>query len=167
MKKLTLLLSLLIITMATKAQTFTSLPVVNGKVFYQSIVSDTGKTKDILFYAANKWMADGDTEVKKAISIQHQDHGQIIGKGTFIYDYIRYNFTLQIDCKDNKYRVQLYNITYASSGAKPTPIETYNDGLQYTNSLEDKLKAWNLHDKFQDVLASLTNSIKKGANDEF
>jgi len=43
-----------------------------------------------------------------------------------------YNFTVQIDCKDNKYRLRIYNIQYGSAN---TPIEDMVQSLAKSKAL--------------------------------
>jgi len=78
MKKL-LLLSFFLISAFTKAQsTIDSLPEVNGKVVYQVIVNQAGKTQLDLFNAAKKSLFDFYKNPQSVALTEDKDQGQIL-----------------------------------------------------------------------------------------
>jgi hypothetical protein len=80
-----------------------------------------------------------------------------------------YNFTVQIDCKDNTYRIRIYNIQDVV-GTTYTPIDNLMYALinskSYTLGNGGVLKVADLKDRFQtlntvihDVTADITKSM--------
>jgi hypothetical protein len=113
--KTILLLILYVITLNCYSQ---ALPTREGKVFYEQVDTATG-TKAELYQKAKLWFANAFKDSKSVIQVDDKDNGQIVGKGNFDVPYkygvntsAQCNFTVKIDVKDNKYRLQIYNINY-------------------------------------------------------
>jgi hypothetical protein len=103
-----------------------------------------------------------------------KEQGQILGKGSFqksdefralfrVNNDYTFIFKIQIDCKDNKYRIRLYDILYDDTW----PLEGYNDDLKKSKNKMDHQNAYLFDAGFKNIMASLANSIKKAANDDF
>lgn len=179
MKKLLFLAFICISTFAKAQNTLDSLPEVDGKVFYQSIGTVPGKSQDFIFAAANKWMLDnfgGDTG---GILSEDKEQGQILGRCAFTFDEKgslfnpaqnwAFLFSVQIDCKDGKYRIQLYN---AASGVSlfdknAMSLEDYNDDLKTSKSKVNHENAYLLDARFKAVMQSLADAVNKAAKDDF
>lgn len=102
------------------------LPVKDGKIMYERIDSIPGKSKIDLYRKAKVWFAKVFHSSKDVIQLDDQETGQIIGKGNFTYPIKillsaaewRCSFTIQIDLKDNKSRVRLFDLSYSSPGGE-------------------------------------------------
>lgn len=101
----------------TTAKTF---PVKDGKVLYEGVVEVSGKTKDQLYKNAKKWFVDAFRSSKDVIQSDDKDGGQIIGKGWFYStnttEKYRIQTTIQVDCKDGRYRYRIYDIATTVDG---------------------------------------------------
>jgi hypothetical protein len=107
------------------------LPLKDGKVFYEQVDSATA-TKEQLYQRAKLWFANAFKDSRSVIQLDDKDDGQIVGKGNFDVPYkygvntvAQCNFTLKIDVKEAKYRIQVYNINYqwANAGQNTMSIE--------------------------------------------
>jgi hypothetical protein len=144
----TMLLSILtIITVSCYSQ---DLPTKEGKVFYESVDTATG-TKAELYQKVKLWFANAFKDSKSVIQVDDKDNGQLVGKGNFDVPYkygvntsAQCNFTIRIDTKDNKYRIQIYNINYQW-------VNTGNTAM----SIEDLKTAYN--GRYYEKIAPTTN----------
>jgi Domain of unknown function (DUF4468) with TBP-like fold len=126
-----LLLGLFFITLSgLKAQVF---PIVEGKVVYGQIDS-VAATKDELFIRAKVWLVNTFKSAKAVIQLDDKEAGKLMGKGVDTYSFkygINYMdisggiyYTIQIDCKDNKARIRIFNIEQGNTEGVSLPIET-------------------------------------------
>jgi hypothetical protein len=120
MKKLLLLAFLLIakITFAQQQDTIgLNTPLVNGAVVYERVFNAFQKSKPELFDNAQLWFI---RHYKSAdcIQIQNDYTGRIVGSGTEVISFkgplgidvpCNVGLTIQIDCKDGKYRSRIFN----------------------------------------------------------
>jgi len=101
------------------------LPVKDGRLVYEGIVNVTGKSKTDLYNNAKQWFVDYFRSSKDVIQNEDKELGRIVGKGIILLN-IKYNFaygrmwpdriTIQIDCKDEKYRYRIYDMTMTIPG---------------------------------------------------
>jgi hypothetical protein len=126
------------------SRAFGQLPTRDGHVFYESI--DTSSfSKDQLYSKAKLWLVNSFKDSKSVSEIDDKEGGQIVGKGNFVVNYTyaltpstcRFNFIMKIDLKDNKYRLQIYNIIAEFATNFETPIEDISK--QYGKSINKKL----------------------------
>ncbi len=124
MKKIVFLLFFIAsISMNCKSQNF-SLPIDStGDVSYQEVVN-SNLSKDQLYANAQEWIAKTFGDYKNVIQFEDKKNGKLILKGTsYVKHYVEVNiagmnisnseriqFTLTIECRDNKYRYTLDNI---------------------------------------------------------
>jgi hypothetical protein len=141
------LFALLLLPFFASSQTVDSLnlgfPIKGGKVVYESIADVKGIKKEMLYAASKKWISDSFTHSKAVTESEDIETGQIIGKGTanvttksnswMLAGYLyKLEFNIQINCKDDKYRIRIYDITTNTSAAGglissdvKTPLETF------------------------------------------
>lgn len=94
-----------------------NIPLLNGKVIYESVVNVPGKTKIELYANARQWFIDYFKTYKDVIQNDDKDAGLIVGKGVLTFEYRSSwgkinefdQITIQIECKDNKYRYRIYD----------------------------------------------------------
>jgi hypothetical protein len=121
---------------------FGQLPMKEGKVFYETIDS-VNMSKEQLYKKAKVWLVNTFNDSKAVIEIDDSD--KIVGKGNFIVNYTyaltpskcKFNFTVNLDFKDNKYRMQIYNIIAEFALNYETPVE--NIEKQYGKNINKKL----------------------------
>lgn len=111
MKNSICLLIAMQIFVITNAQTF---PTKDGKVFYEHVDTAADGTAAQLYDKAKIWLANIFNDSKEVIQVDNKESHTIIGKGLFQFTQTMtpYNvrFTFQISTKDNRSRIQLYDI---------------------------------------------------------
>ncbi|SDR87241.1 protein of unknown function [Mucilaginibacter mallensis] len=102
---------------AQKDTTGLNIPVKDGNVVYERVVEIPGKSKADLYKNAKQWFVDYFKSSRDVIQSEDKGDGKIVGKGILpvlfngamgtqvIYDD---NLSIQVDCKDGKYRVRIY-----------------------------------------------------------
>lgn len=103
-----------------------AVPVKNGVVTFTMINQVEGKSSSELFSSAKVMIAEMFKSAKDVIQSEDKDSGIIICKGNvkivsaFLTDLME--FTLKISCKDNRYKVDLYNISLIIGYGDTNPI---------------------------------------------
>lgn len=169
----------------------THFPRKEGKIVYEKVDSLEGFSKEQLFGFSKKWFADTFRNAKNVIQSEDFETGQLIGKGEtgivnseykesgkLIWtDLITstYKFTIQIDIKDQKYRLRIYDIS------RPFKF-LLTDGSPVSSSLEeidkqfsqDKKKAekWKatspaISEHFIGIMESFSKKAIEVKNDDF
>lgn len=182
--KTILLFTLLSITfVSVKAQTST-LPYREGKVVYEKIAELTGINKEEIYSGAKKWLADSFKSSKNVIQSENETTGQIIGKGTTsIYDtensgifvsFISLKFSIQIDCKDSKYRMRFYDLQKHSDASGLYVPETNMPIEEFDKITKGKkaLARWELltslmNKQFEAYMVDFDKSLQKSSKDDF
>lgn len=128
MKHLICILFVAMISVSTFAQQ-TSLENIlklkDGKYAFEEIVSVPDATATQLYGKAKLFFANAFNSSKSVIQSDDADNTTIIGKGTVVnkedqgYGGIYYNFTLQIQTKDGKYRYTISDMNLEMTGLAP------------------------------------------------
>ena len=118
--------------------TIISLPIQDGKVFYEKVYQDSGVTKKDLFLKAKDVFLRLFPDTKDVIQNEDKENGIISGKGYFEMPLIMMRSTIRILVKDNKYKVQIFDFYSASTLTRndvESPIEnSYNRAKEKTRS---------------------------------
>lgn len=125
MKK-TLLFAFLLITtikiFAQDAQPFL-FPVVDGKVMYEKVVDVPGKDKLTIYGKVTDWYFKTTKNLKTEIINSDAGIGQFSATiRTDIDETFYMDMSMQVDCKDNKYRYRFFNIRHTVKGKENTPF---------------------------------------------
>ena len=141
MKKTVLLFTFSFISLGLFAQKDTiglNLPVKDNAIVYEQVVSAEGKSKADLYKNAKQWFVDYFKSSKEVIQSEDKEDGKIIGKGIIAVPFkgmmgmsVIYNdkLTIQIDCRDGKYRCKIYDMLLATQDdvtLKTTPETIMN-----------------------------------------
>ena len=130
MKKIILSIAAIICTnvvFAQKDTTGLNIPVKDGTVVYERVVEAPNKSKADLYKNAKQWFVDYFKSSKDVIQNEDKEDGKIVGKGILLIPFkgalgsnVMYNdkLSIQVDCKDNKYRLRFYEQTLSSSGGE-------------------------------------------------
>lgn len=114
---------LLIATSSAKAQD--SFPVKDGKVVFEQVDSFQGVSKQILLKKSNVWFVNTFRSAKAVLQLADTADGQMLGKGNFDYQFVPIfppgatwtcEFTIQVDCRDGKARIRLYDMSAYCKG---------------------------------------------------
>jgi hypothetical protein len=171
-------------TFAQKDTVGLNIPIIDGAVVYQKVFNVPDKSKDALFNDAQLWYLDNFKNTRGP-QIEDKDFGRIVAKSSIPFTLkatfgvkVLYNnnFTIQIDCKDNKYRCRIYDMTMSdASGGKDQAIFTpeslinqitgkeSNFGGLSKNQSKETLQ--NLNASILDLIASLDKRM--AAADDF
>ncbi|WP_183576268.1 DUF4468 domain-containing protein [Mucilaginibacter sp. X5P1] len=177
MKKL-LVLALIIFAKSAFAQKDTvglNVPFVNNTVVYERVFNVPGASKNLLYSNAGLWFAEThpyvqDTQLELVDPVLSRVVGRIKSYTVVVtdkvlwqtyYGNITYNFTLQVDCKDDKYRIRIYNIQDIL-GNDYTPVDNLMFALisskSYTLANAAVLKVPDLKQRFQ-ALNTIVNNV--------
>lgn len=116
MNKLLFIILLLAVTVSANGQPNHPLPMVNGKIDYSEVVNVDGAKQNELHSRAKLWFADTFRSSTNVIQLDDTENGIILGKGSVARkdksSVLTWHFTLKIQMKDGKYKVEIYNIDY-------------------------------------------------------
>lgn len=180
MKKL-LTIALLLCVKTVFAQKDTvglNIPFVDNAVVYERVYDVPKASRDLLYRNARSWFATthpngGITTLTMRDSVLTRTTGKVhyaidvpykVLWGTLTYT-STYDFTVQIDCKDDKYRIRIYNIQ-AVNGA--TPVEQLVQSLADAKTLDlgggiNRLTVADLKKRLQ-LMSSIVNNLLDDAH---
>ena len=181
MKALTSLSILLILTYGSIAQDSTRFyfPQKNGEIFYE-FIDTTSLKKEQVYQIARAWFATVFVSSKDVIQMEDKEAGRIIGKGVSQYKTkvlwsnakSDLKFTLDLTCKDGKYRIQCYGLDVYSYPINQYDVVTGWQNLNkwYQRYLSMKKDSKGSREQFEvidgriiEILNLLRNDIKQGA----
>jgi len=87
-----------------------------GEIEFSEVVDINNFNKDLLFSNAKEWVATTFGDYKRVIQYEDKEEGKLILKGASDIPYIagsiseRLEFTITIECKDEKYRYKISDI---------------------------------------------------------
>jgi hypothetical protein len=163
-----LLLLIPLLIFAQIDTTKVELPYKNDKIFFETIVQVPAITQAVIYTASKKWIAESFQSGKSVIQTEDKEAGQIVGRayttvhapgGGIYFGLITLQFNIQIDCKNEKYRIRFYDIKKSdaaislfgyTSTESNIPLEEW-DKLQKSNNNQKRVEKW----------AALTSSINK------
>lgn len=155
-----------LIMIATIAYSQGELPSKEGKVFYEIVDSSVTGSADELYSRARVWMANAFKDAQEVIQLDDKETHTLIGKGLFqfIQTMATYSvyFTVKIGTKDNKYRLQFYDIRTEVGTMRITKTaESYN-----AKKGSDKMKK-NINEGFVRLIDSFKTAMNKKSDSEF
>jgi hypothetical protein len=162
------------------------IPTKEGLIFYEQVAQCTGNQKE-LYLKARKWFVDTFHNAKSVLQMEDKEDGKLAGKAFHIYmfnnglssSYIAIDFTLNIDIKDGKYRVQFYDMYGANTnlngsfGYDAMSVRT----IEYNKVLDDyrsgKREKYNkklldgMNNEVKTLFSSLEKVMKAPPTDDF
>jgi len=184
MKKLLILL-LIISAKGAFAQKDTiglNVPFIDSTVAYERVFDAPNAPKNLLYSNAGLWFAEthpygGITQLQLQDPVLSRVAGRVTASSRESYKVLwqtnyyslTYNFTVQVDCKNGKYRVRIYNIQDVEAGYQ-TPVDdlmqslikskSYSITNTYTLSKSElKRRFKTLNTVVDGVMADIANSI--------
>jgi hypothetical protein len=122
-----------------------NIPFVNQSVVYEKVYDVPKAPQNLLYSNARVWFAGTHPDGGKTqLTLRDTILSRVAGRSSYAIDIpykilwqtdhyqAIYNFTVQIDCKDNKYRLRIYNPQYGSAN---TPLEEMVQSLAKSKSL--------------------------------
>jgi len=99
-----------------------NLPFKDNDIVYEGVVHVPEMSKDDLYKNGKQWFIDSFKNSKNVIQNEDKEEGKIIGKGSIPVYYnsmtgtntCRDMITIQIECKDNRYRYKIYDMALNS-----------------------------------------------------
>lgn len=94
-----------------------NIPIKDGQIFYEQI-SEASGTQRQLYMRARKWFVDHFHNANSVLQYDDKEDGKLMGKAFHVYDFesgvstskVSIYFTLNIDLRDNRYRIQFYDM---------------------------------------------------------
>jgi hypothetical protein len=206
LKKQILTLALTVITFASFSQSRKDsvvkenliIPTKEGVIFYEQVEECTDGQKD-LYLKARKWFVDTFKNANSVLQMDDKEDGKLAGKAYHTYKFyngmsssnVDIDFTLNIDIKDGKYRVQFYDIfgsnTNVNNGLavlgtlggnyRATQYATTRREVEYNKVLNDYLAGKRvkyikklldgMNDQVKILFASLEKTMKKPTSEDF
>jgi hypothetical protein len=174
------------------------IPTKEGVIFYEQIAQCTGNQKE-LYLKARKWFVDTFHNAKSVLQMEDKEDGKLAGKAFHTYVFnnglsssnVAIDFTLNVDIKDGKYRVQFYDMYGANTNVNGGLAMlsalggNYNAGsdatsvrkIEYNKVLDDylsgKREKYNkklldgMNNEVKNLFASLEKVMKAPPADEF
>ena len=149
----------------------------NGNVVHTKIVTLENKSKDQLYILAKMYFAETFKSANDVIQLDDKENGVILGKGitNFMVKSGKYNFnckmsfTMKVSIKDNKCKLEVYNIVYndtstAESNYSKEADQTYNNAKQKIKDIMDGYATGTLN-FLQKLDDSVVNTINKKPTD--
>jgi len=158
---------------AQKDTTGLNIPVKDDNVVYERIVETPRKNKADLYKNAKQWFIDYFKNSNDVIQNEDKEGGKIVGKGILpvlfngalgtqvIYDD---QVNIQIDCKDGKYRVRIYEQFLSSPGGgqvTTTPEELIDKILGTGKSLLNAKQARRMLESINSEMLSTLASVNR------
>jgi hypothetical protein len=152
-----------------------SIPFINNTVVYEKVFEVPNTPKSLLYANAGLWFAEthpyvGDTQLQLVDPALSRAVGRVKSSysvsnkvlwSTYTSTYL-FNFTLQVDCKDNKYRIRIYNIQ-DMTGSDYIPVDdlmnAFVNSKSYTIPNGVVMKAKDFKQHFQQLNAVVDNVI--------
>lgn len=165
------------------------LPYKNDKVFFETIMEVPGINQAVIYTASKKWIAESFQSGKSVIQTEDKESGQIVGRayttvkapgGGIYFGLITLQFNIQIDCKNEKYRIRFYDIKKSdaaislfgyTSTESNIPIEEW-DKLQKSNNNQKRVEKWadltsSINKHYAKLIDDFNNSIFESKEDTF
>lgn len=142
------------------------IPTKDGKAFYEVIDSAAMGSKQEIYHKARTWMAEAFKDAKEVIQLDDKENGELIGKGNFAWSTTftpyRCRFTIKISARENKYRVQVYDmIVVGGTKMIEYPVEWY---IEHPKSPGSRGILKSVHEGTEKMLTELKESMKKAAD---
>jgi len=147
MKKTFNFLTLLLITTIVFGQDklLDILPLKDGKINYNGVISIDSINKNELYSRAKRWYVNSYTSAKDVIQLDDKENGELVGKGffeipwqaSFMHIYtVKIFQTIRIQVKDKKYRYEINDFR----------IKYYINNTQIPDeNIDMPLEDWNTH----------------------
>ena len=132
MKRLLLSISIVLTSVLAYGQAEFPISQETGKIEYSKVISVPETGKGELFERAKLWLAAKIVSAKAAQEYSNPETGRIFSKTSVrIYDEVsgmhrelgRTDFTIEINCKDNRYRVILTDFEHSFDNGSPSPVD--------------------------------------------
>jgi hypothetical protein len=134
-----------------------------GKIVYQYIDSTVVLHKDEIYKKAKLAIVEIFKDANAIIQIDDKENGELVGKGSS-YFYIKsygqdiqntLKFTISISCRENKYRIKIYDIN-GFSGSLEIPFSIVEYNKKY-----NKRAYKEMIDSIDNVLKNTLKSLKE------
>ncbi|HZX59300.1 MAG TPA: DUF4468 domain-containing protein [Mucilaginibacter sp.] len=139
MKIILLIASFITLSISSYAQNDTvglHIPIKDSKIVYEGVIQIPERTKQDLLNNAKQWFVDYFKDSKNVIQNEDKDQGRIVGKGIIVIQPKAYDkITIQIDCKDGKYRYRIYDMI----GTIPAHYDVWVGNVREINFLPEDL----------------------------
>lgn len=135
----TLTMSFLVTKAFSQEGSGIALPYQDQKIFIETIYETNNDVKkDLIYTALKQWVSKAFQNSKSVVDYEDKEAGIIICKGFYKgdrskEDNLKIDFTLKIDIREGKYRVQYYDIKAGSLlfGGETFPLDVNRMNFEY------------------------------------
>ena len=163
-----LLLTLFSISHAFAQQPIPPVPILDGKVNYNEVITVEGVKKDILYGRAKLWIANTVKSSNNIIQTDEKDNEVVIGRGSLdeedLWNSYTWTFTIKIQLKDEKYKAEFYDIQKKSVTKMKKMADDYGispETFQDLNSIFNDPKMYKKDGSVKDGFKNLANETDK------
>jgi hypothetical protein len=154
-----------------------------AQIVYEDTVIVPHTSKDILYSAAKKWLADSFRNAKSVIQTDDKESGQIVGTGVtnvsgeinwayvFSSDLV---FNILINVKDDKYRIRFYDIKRRTFGEQGNILDTELENFDVKRRSGNKRnkKNWEvqvvaINKQFEFMIEGFNKAVQEYKSDQF
>jgi len=168
MKRILLIVFFITFSISSYAQHDTvglHIPIKDSKIVYEGVIEVPERAKQELLNNAKQWFVDYFKDSKNVIQNEDKDQGRIVGKGIILIELNTYDkITIQIDCKDGKYRYRIYDMTGIIPAHYDVWIGNVGESIFLPEALINKLtvdgEAAFTKNKCRKLLQSIGNETK-------
>lgn len=158
-------------------------PMKDGHVVYEDIEQVKNLSQAKIYAASKKWIVDYFASAKAVIQTEDKEAGSLVGVAYTDLPQssvwanmvnMKIKFSFHISCKDDKYRIRLYNLAIVSSdgiGGQNTIQFEQLVKANGTSKLNAKKQAKydaavnQINDKFTQVMLSLSKAVHNNIDD--
>lgn len=147
MKKLIFVFILLGANFTACAQPPIPFPTVDGRINFSEIVPVDGASKDDLYARTKIWFADTFKSSNDVIQLDDKDNGVIIGRGKIVEKEKKWDFTVKVQVKDQRFKVEFYDIYYTFE----QDVSHLSRGVRSVLSAAGTVTHFNLDERFSNA----------------
>jgi hypothetical protein len=163
-------LILFFVSSSAMAQKVITLPMQDGKVFYEHVYEDNG-TKNDLFIKAKDVFLRLFPDTKDVIQNEDKGNGIVAGKGNFELSVARVRCTIRILVKDNKYKVQIFDFYSSNTLIRndiEKPIEVSYDKAKERTRSKNVCNSWIVfNDRVHYIFDEIETEMNKKLSTDF
>jgi hypothetical protein len=166
MKKLGFVVGLMVSFTLSHSQVIDGIPIdENGKINFNEVVNVDSASQDALYVNAKQFFVENFKSANHVIQMDDKQSGIIIGKGWSTYLFwnapITLRYTIKIQCKDDRYKYEIYDISFFDSAASRQSAETFLSKKNYYKANGTPKGYYAKHRKgMEDTVDELARQIK-------
>ncbi|WP_281227911.1 DUF4468 domain-containing protein [Flavobacterium aquiphilum] len=168
-----LISALLILSLSGYGQRLNVLPKdENGKVHFTKIIESNNLSQEQIYNKSKLFFTTNFNSVKDVIELDDKGNGTFIGKANTILNIqkgkittpVPLSFFIKIESKNNKCKVDIYNLIYSNGTFAETFFSEYNEARYIKANVKNKLIMESYRDQTLEKVAFIESEIKEELN---